>query len=241
VRARPPRIARAKRIHSRRFPPRPLEGEERAFHSTTEPLAAFAALAVSAGDDVKITLDTELTGPAQQQTASNVGEPSVGVSGEVVLYTGNWYAAVSADRANTFRFIDPSTAFQRVDPPGTSFCCDQVVHYIAAIDTFVWLLQYDSDTKVDNFQRLAFAKTADVAAGRWRLFDITAKRLGVPGMFLDFPDLAVGANVLYMTTNIFPQHSARSEARSCGFHLKASPPVRFGSLASSLSITPVFA
>jgi hypothetical protein len=209
MRARPPRIARPKRIHSRRFPPRALEGEERAFHSTTEPLAAFAAMAVSPGDDVEIILDTELAGPGQQQTASNVGEPSVAVSGDVVFYTGNWYAAISSDRGKTFRFIDPSTAFQQFDPPGASFCCDQVVQYISAIDTFVWLLQYGTETEVDNFQRLAFAKTADVAAGRWRLFDITARRLGVPGTFLDFPDLAVGANALCMTTNIFPRHSAK--------------------------------
>jgi hypothetical protein len=208
--SRPPRIARPKRIHSRRFPPRALEGEERAFHSTTEPLAAFAARAVSAGDEVQIVLDTELTGPGEQQTASNVGEPSTSISGDVVLYTGNWYAATSTDGGKTFRYIDPATAFQQFDPPGASFCCDQVVHYISEIDTFAWLLQYDSQTGVDNFQRLAFAKTADVAAGRWRLFDITTRRLGVPGSFLDFPDLAVGANALYMTTNIFPQNSAKA-------------------------------
>jgi hypothetical protein len=209
TRARPPRIAHVERIHRRRFPPRALEGEERAFHSTTEPLATFAAAAVAPGDDIKVLLDTELVGPGQQRTASNVGEPSMAINGDVVFYTGNWYAAVSSDGGKTFRFIDPSTAFQQFDPPGTSFCCDQVVHYIAEIDTFVWLLQYDSATNVDNFQRLAFAKTADAAAGRWRLFDITARRLGVPGMFLDFPDLAIGAGALYMTTNIFPPHSAR--------------------------------
>jgi hypothetical protein len=210
TRARPPHIARPKRIHSRRFPPRLLEGEERAFHSTTEPLAAIAVPEVAPAEDVEIILDTELTGPGQQRTASNVGEPSVAMSGDVVFYTGNWYAAISLDRGKTFRFIDPSTAFQQFDPPGTSFCCDQVVHYIADIDTFVWLLQYDAPGDIDNFQRLAFAKTADVAAGRWRLFDITTRRLGVPGAFLDFPDLAVGAKALYMTTNIFPQNSTKA-------------------------------
>ena len=210
TRARAPRIARPKRIHSRRFPPRPLAGEERAFHSTTEPLAAIAAQPVSPSDDVEIILDTEITDPGHQQTASNVGEPSVAMSGDVVFYTGNWYAAISSDGGKTFRFIDPSTAFERFDPPGTSFCCDQVVQYVAEIDTFVWLLQYDAPNDVDNFQRLAFAKTADVVAGRWRLFDITTRKLGVRGAFLDFPDLAVGAKALYMTTNIFPQNSAKT-------------------------------
>jgi hypothetical protein len=207
--ARPPRIDRPQRIHARRFPPRILEGEERAFHSTTRPLATFAARAVSPDDEIKIVLDTELSGPTQQQTASNVGEPSMAVNGDVVVYTGNWYAAVSSDRGKTFRYIDPSTAFQQFDPPGATFCCDQVVQFIPAIDTFVWLLQYSTANDVDNFQRLAFARTADVAANRWRLFDLTAKSLGVPGTFLDFPDLALGPNKLYITTNIFPPHSAK--------------------------------
>lgn len=205
--ARPPRIRRPQRIHSRRFPPRVREGEERAFHSATAPLADVAAMAVSPADDVKIVLDTELTGPGQNQTASNVGEPSTALNESVVLYTGNWYAAISSDAGKTFRFIDPATAFSQFDPAGSSFCCDQVVHYIPSIDTFVWLLQYSTASGVDNFQRLAFGKTADVADGRWRLFDVTAAGLGVPGTFLDFPDLAVGANALYMTTNIFPPNT----------------------------------
>ena len=77
-----------------------------------------------------------------------------------------------------------------------------MVHYISKIDTFVWLLQYGPDSG-DNIQRLAFAKTSDVLAGKWRLFDITTNSLNVAGAFLDFPDLAVGANNLYVTTNIF--------------------------------------
>src|SRR5262249_39097036 len=55
----------------------------------------------------------------------------------------------------------------------------------------------------DNIQRLAIAKSADVVAGRWRLFDITTQNLGLAGQFLDFPDLAVGANFLYVTSNVF--------------------------------------
>jgi hypothetical protein len=207
--ARPPRNARPPRIHPRRFPPGILEGEEHAFHSTTQPLAAFAAAPVSPGDDVKIVLDTELVGARQNKTAGSVGEPSTAMNGNTVVYTGNWYAAVSSDGGKTFQYIDPATEFQQYDPPGASFCCDQVVQYISKLDTFVWLLQYGTPTKIDNLQRLAIATSADVAANRWRLFDITTKILGVPGSFLDFPDLAVGSNALYMTTNIFPSGTTR--------------------------------
>ena len=207
--ASPPTIDRPKRIHARRFPPRVPEGEERAFHSTTRAAFAAAAAAVSPGEDLTIVRDTPLTKPGSQQTASNVGEPSLAVNGNVVFYTGNWYAAFSTDAGKTFQFLDPQKAFKPFDPPGSSFCCDQVVQYIPQIDTFVWLLQYSTTNEVDNFQRLAFAKTADVAASRFRLFDVTAKSLGAPGTFLDFPDLAVGANSLYMTTNIFPPNSLK--------------------------------
>jgi hypothetical protein len=230
--ALPPTFNKPKRIHPRRLLPRIQEGPERGFHSMTPParflpplsaargisLGSAAAARASSGGDagvvpavgepatpaegaIALLLDTELASPGQQQTASNVGEPSAAINDRVVVYSGNWYAAVSGDGGVTFQFIDPATQFP--DPPGNSFCCDQVVHYIPQIDSFVWLLQYGNPQDADNIQRLAFATTADVAAGKWRLFDLTTQALEVPGAFLDFPDLAVGADTLYVTTNIF--------------------------------------
>jgi hypothetical protein len=204
----PAPFKRRENIHPRRMLPRVREGREREFHSLTPPTMllppvtrAFAAQA--AADDLTLVTNTELAGPGLQQLASNVGEPSVAVNGDVVLYTGNWYAARSIDGGQTFQYIDPFTAFP--DPPNLGFCCDQVANYIASIDTFVWLLQYGpkSGPQADNIQRLAFATTDEVRTGQWRLFDITTKVLGVPGQFLDFPDIAVGAKSLYVTTNIF--------------------------------------
>src|SRR6266478_8641485 len=209
----PPRFIKPKRVHPRRVLPFIREGIEREFHSMTEqvvfhrPLLMAAAAPLgplaSATGELALAISTELTSPGSQQTASNVGEPSVAANGDVVFYTGNWYAAMSSDGGRTFRFLDPATAFKSSDPPNSSFCCDQIVHYIASIDTFVWLLQYGNSEEKDNIQRLAFAKSADVVQGRWRLFDITTNSLGTPGVFLDFPDLAIGANCLYVTTNIF--------------------------------------
>jgi hypothetical protein len=198
----PPAIQRPKRIHPRHLLPLIPEGVERDVHSTTMEVRFEARVTepLAAGDEIKLLMDAELAQPAQSQTASNVGEPSCAISGKTVLYTGNWYAAISADSGATFRFMDPETAFP--DPsPRSKFCCDQVAHYIPQLDTFVWLLQYGPST--DNVQRLAFAKTADVIQGLWRSFDITTQILGVAGAFLDFPDVAVGANYLYVTTNIF--------------------------------------
>jgi hypothetical protein len=213
-----PRVKR-ERIHPRRILPRVREGKERAFHSATREISfhlqsqAFSPTIRAATDDVTVVTNTELVQPGQQDLASSVGEPSVAANGQVVVYTGNWYAARSADGGQTFQYIDPFTAFP--DPPNLGYCCDQVVNYIAAIDTFVWLLQYGPKTgpQADNIQRLAFAKSADVVAGRWRLFDITTQSLGVAGQFMDFPDIAVGANALYVTTNLFtPQGQSAGAA-----------------------------
>jgi hypothetical protein len=211
--AAPPKFVKPSGIHPRRLLPLIREGAEREFHSVTpeafmRPLG-MASRAAAAGEEIAVVTHTELAGPGQKKTASNVGEPSAAINQNVVVYTGNWYAALSTDSGQTFKFIDPGKAFP--DPsPVSHFCCDQVVHYIAAIDTFVWLLQYGPAT--NNIQRLALAKTADVIAGKWRLFDITTAMLKVNNAFLDFPDLAVGANCLYVTTNIFGPGSAVGSA-----------------------------
>lgn len=196
----PPRITRPKSIHPRRLLPFVAEGQERPFHSLNT--RAIIHRPRDVGQDIQIVLNTPLTQPSANRTASNVGEPSISMNEDVAFYTGNWYAAVSVDGGKTFKFIDPNSMAQPNDPQGVTFCCDQVVNYMPSIDTFMWLMQYGPSTG-DNIQRLAFAKTADVKVGRWQVFDITTQMLKVPGFFMDFPDLAVGANFLYMTTNCF--------------------------------------
>jgi hypothetical protein len=196
----PPPVNRPKRIHSRRLLPFVREGQERERHSLN--VRAFIAAPQAAGQEVRIVRNTPLPQPGLNHVAGAVGEPSLAMNGDFVLLTGNWYAAISIDAGRTFRFLDPNDMAQPTDPPGVTFCCDQVVNYMPSIDTFVWLLQYGPNTG-DNIQRLAFATTADAREGKWRTFDITTAALELPGFFLDFPDLAVGANFLYMTTNCF--------------------------------------
>jgi hypothetical protein len=181
----PPRITRPKSIHPRRLLPFVAEGQERPFHSLNT--RAIIHPPRAAGQDIQIVLNTPLT---------------QSVNGDVVFYTGNWYAAISVDGGKTFKFIDPNSMAEPNDPQGVTFCCDQVVNYMPAIDTFMWLMQYGPSTG-DNIQRLAFAKTADAKTGSWQVFDINTQMLDVPGFFMDFPDLAVGANFIYVTTNCF--------------------------------------
>jgi hypothetical protein len=211
--ATPPRFVKPKPIHPRLLLPLIREGAEREFHSLTPETfmlpRAMAAAPAPGSDEIALLTHTELTQAATGKTSSNVGEPSTALNQDVVVYTGNWYAAVSLDKGRTFDFIDPASAFP--DPsPVSQFCCDQVVLYLSKIDTFVWLLQYGP--RVNNVQRLAFATTADVVARKWRLFDITTAALNVEGAFLDFPDLAASDNNLYVTTNIFGPGTAVGSA-----------------------------
>ena len=196
----PPRIVKPKRIHPRHLLPFVIEGRERNVHSLNT--RAVIAHRQDASPDIGVALNTPLTQPGQNRTSSNVGEPSVSMNGDVVFFTGNWYASVSTDGGSTFQFIDPNSMAQPSDPAGVTFCCDQVVNYMPSIDTFMWLMQYGPSTG-DNIQRLAFATTDNVKAGHWQIFDITTQLLGIPSFFMDFPDLAVGANFIYMTTNCF--------------------------------------
>ncbi len=167
----PPKVVnQRKKIHRRHLLPLVREGKERDFHSRTAPasIRAAAMLApMAASDELVVVTNTELTGPALQQTASNVGEPSVAANGNVVFFTGNWYAAVSTDGGTSFLYIDPAPSFPDTRPD-SQFCCDQMVQYISEIDTFVWLIQYGPDS--DNIQSLTFAKTLDVINARWRPF-----------------------------------------------------------------------
>ena len=200
-----------KRIHRRRLIPRVPTGKVQRDANPTAAVALRGALDLAAGpamaapmadtDTIAFTRNVQLGDVSTADTASHVCEPSVAVNGDVVFYTGNWFAARSLDGGQTFQHVNPATAFP--DPPGMEFCCDQVVHYMKKIDTFVWLLQYTETPQGNNIQRLAFATTAQVRNGQWRLFDISSQSLGLAGVFLDYPDLAVGSNMLYLTMNGF--------------------------------------
>ena len=213
---------RKNEIHPRKILPKPPRGPTVLDLQPTVPMAMEESVPLAAleslgtgpmtpTDTLTLVKNVQLNDVATSDTASHVCEPSVAINGDVVFYTGNWFAAVSTDGGTTFKYIDPYTTFP--NPPGMGFCCDQVVHYIKSNDTFVWLQQYTQDASGANIQRIAYAKTAQVRTGTWRFFDITSASLGLgPGIFMDFPDLAVGRNMLYMTTNCFAGGPWRASA-----------------------------
>ena len=142
------------------------------------------------------------------QTSSRSNEPSLGVNNEVIFWSGNWYASVSDDAGQTWSFIDPADNFPADgtdDPVNGGFCCDQVVYYDQAWDAMYWLLQYVQDGST-NTQRIAVANSpADVLNNIWFVYNWTPASFGFPatGFWMDFPDLTVSNEFLYLTTNVF--------------------------------------
>ena len=197
---------RRRKVHRRKKIPHLPPGEVVGDAQPTMPLAyaprrRTARAAAAAAPAVQFHLNTQINDLATADTASHVCEPSVAANDKVIFATGNWFACVSTDEGSNFRYINPYTSFP--DPTGQKFCCDQVVAFSEPFDRFFWLLQYTEDSRGENVQRIAHASTQDVAAGRWAFFDISSKSLGLSRCWLDFPDLAVGAKHLYMTTNAF--------------------------------------
>ena len=142
---------------------------------------------------------------------SNTPEPSVGANGAVVLMTFNWGARYSTDSGQTWTNLDPTTIFPsgpQKDGSGNSisgaFCCDQVVQYVPSIDRFIWFMQFCGNAGCNggkNIIRVASASTADLISSHataWTYWDIASTQVEAGGI-LDYPDMSVGNNSLYIS------------------------------------------
>jgi hypothetical protein len=115
----------------------------------------------------------------------------------VVVYTGNWFAAYSTDEGITFNSIDPNSICSIW---GESLCCDQVVIYIPKINHFAWVMQ----TNAGNYV-LAIATPQEIEKSKgknWFTYLIDANRFDGKKEKMDYPEIAVGDNFLYMTFNL---------------------------------------
>lgn len=148
----------------------------------------------------------------------------------VVLNTGNTYASVSIDGGASFTNLNPFCmfGFDTCDAAGNptgaplvdgDLCCDQVVQYVPAIDRFVWLMQTwptgnvrntnsATTTPGNNRLRLVIVSPDQVRnwalgqASNWLVLDLTSGlfNLGANG-WMDYPDVVVGNNFLYVSVD----------------------------------------
>ena len=73
---------------------------------------------------MNIVQNTELR-PLIKLTDDDGWETSVGQAFKTILYTGNYFAAFSADSGLTYKKVSPFDVAKSV---GHVFCCDQVAH-----------------------------------------------------------------------------------------------------------------
>jgi len=127
----------------------------------------------------------------------------------VVFITANSDAVYSINGGSTFTTLNPTKIFANNVAGG--FCCDQIVQYVPSIDRFVWLMQFsrgkNSDgQKVGNLQRLAVASPSAIASNAqtaWTYWDLTSADFGLGNQWMDYPDMAVGDNYLYISVDAF--------------------------------------
>jgi len=130
-------------------------------------------------------------------------EPSGASGGGVVFTTANSFAAYSTDGGATFTQLFPTTIFPNNADGG--FSCDQIVQYVPSIDRFIWLQQFwrGSGGSGSNRMRIASASPADIISSHgtaWTYWDLTSEFFGLSSTsWLDYPDLSVGTNDLYMS------------------------------------------
>jgi hypothetical protein len=108
-------------------------------------LAALTGAHIAAADDYVLLRAINITPGAGNPLAT--GEPTVANARDSLLYTGNKYAAVSADNGLTWQGLNPfdGTRYPQYDG---GFCCDQVAY---AVDRghkslVFWLRQMNKDT-----------------------------------------------------------------------------------------------
>lgn len=149
----------------------------------------------------RILASVPLAGAVPIGNKSTVGEPSAARSGDVAMYSGNWYAARSFDGGATWSHLDPFTYFPRVDG---GFCCDQSLIYDSSRDLFIWLLQYVVRNG-QNTLRIAVCPSAEVQTDGWNYWDLTPAGVdpGWANDWFDYNHAALSNNCLYVGTNMF--------------------------------------
>lgn len=141
--------------------------------------------------------NTTLGAVIKSHTSGATGEPTIANSGPVSFATGNWWAAVSQDGGQTFKYISPYAQFTA---SFGGFCCDQWVVYDSSRDVFIWYLQYIASGATGpgkNLFRIAVGRPSDVIKGTWWTYDFTS----ADNTEWDYPDLWLGNDYLYITTN----------------------------------------
>jgi hypothetical protein len=175
--------------------------------AAAKPTMSARARTLSASTDFNY-FRAQNVSPGDYQSGTN--EPSVANDGNVVLQTGNWYAAESTDSGNSFTYINPYTLGPTPSLPNGGFCCDQVAIHDPTFGVTAWGLLYcptscGSSPSGDDLIRLAVARNqSDLASGTFDYYDFSAQSFGFPeGDWLDYPHFGVNRDYLDLSMNVY--------------------------------------
>lgn len=181
--------------------------------STADPVSAPAA---GASGGVFFTQTTP-NAPNPNSLFSGIppdmsGASSVTCSGDIavicrrlVVMSGNTFLAYSKDGGATFpdaQIVRPGNVYK--DSPDGGFCCDQIIQYVPGINRYVWLIQTKQAATGPNRLRIALASPENLlntGALAWTYYDLSSATFGIGNNWLDYPDLAVGNNYLYVSVD----------------------------------------
>jgi hypothetical protein len=163
----------------------------------------------AAGDDPVVFSKYTNSGTVAAPASTVAADISGAESGSIVLATGNQYILYSIDGGSTFTTLDPTTVFDNTADGG--FCCDQIVQYAPSIDRFIWLMQFQKGRDGKNRLRIATASPETVQSSTctsWTYWDLTSDALGIVttaadaalnNHWLDYPNMSLGTNYLYVS------------------------------------------
>jgi hypothetical protein len=143
--------------------------------------------------------------------SSSIASPDVASQGNGIFVTHNWSAARSVDNGQTWQYFDPFTAFPN-SPAAFSagLCCNQRLVQDPQRNLIFWSLQYlktGSTASSTNGVRLAVTSgSAGLESGSWQYRDIRPGDFGsafAAGAWLDYVQIQLSSNYLYITSNIF--------------------------------------
>lgn len=136
-------------------------------------------------------------------------------SGNVAILSYNSRVQLTTDGAVTWTERDPTTIFPSgpaTDAAGNQldkgFCCDQIIQYVPKIDRVIWLMQF-CGTGANCLQginkiRIASASPQEIInsnATAWTYWDLASATFSLGNTTMDYPDLSVGDNFLYMSSD----------------------------------------
>ena len=137
----------------------------------------------------------DLHGVAPSGYQSNVLEPAFGQIGKYIFYTGNWFAARSANQGVTWTYVNPYSGF-------SDFCCDQDVIYDKTRDRIIWLRMGSANASGENVFKLGVSSNGGATFCNYTFApkDVDASWTGV---WWDYPNMALTNNYLYITWHLF--------------------------------------